>query len=67
MENYQPDKEKESHLLREESAKYGKVDEQEEQRLLRIMNMPDMEKLKSFTQMLHRNALLKKATIVHKD
>lgn len=67
MENYQSDKEKASNLLREEASKYGKAKEYDEQRLLRIMSMPDMEKLKSFTQMLRRNALLKRASIVHKD
>lgn len=67
MKQYQSDKEEPKHILREEPVPYGNADEQEESRLLRIMNMSDIEKLKSFTQMLRRNALYKKAKITHKD
>lgn len=67
MKEYQSDKEGNNNFLREDTIPYGNTGEQEEARLLRIMNMTDMEKLKSFTQMLRRNALYKKAKVVHKD
>ena len=38
----------------------------EAERLKRDIYRPDMEKLQLFTQMLRRNALLKKAIIRHK-
>ncbi|HTI61717.1 hypothetical protein [Mucilaginibacter sp.] len=38
----------------------------ETERLKRDIYRPDMEKLQLFTQMLRRNALLKKAVIRHK-
>lgn len=38
----------------------------EEERLLRNIYRPDMEKLHLFTQMLRVNALYKKAKITHK-
>jgi hypothetical protein len=38
----------------------------ETERLKRDIYRPDMEKLQLFTQMLRRNALLKKAIIRHK-
>lgn len=67
MKQYQSDKEEDKNILREGPVPYGNIEEQEEARLLRIMNMTDMEKLKSFTQMLRRNALYKKAKVTHKD
>lgn len=67
MKAYQSNKEENQDNLREDPAPYSKSDEQEEARLLRIMNMTDMEKLHSFTQMLRRNALYKKAKVTHKD
>lgn len=54
-------------MVREDGTPYGFAQEGEEARLIRIMNMTDMEKLHSFTQMLRRNALLKKAQVTHKD
>lgn len=67
MKEYQGGKKENENILREDSAPYGNAEEQEEARLLRVMNMTDMEKLKSFTQMLRRNALYKKAKVTHKD
>lgn len=67
MKQYQSDKEEQKNVLREDSVPYGNAEEQEEARLLRIMNMSDIEKLQSFTQMLRRNALYKKAKVTHKD
>jgi hypothetical protein len=67
MKQYQSDKEENKNILREDPVPYGNMEEQEEARLLRVMNMTDMEKFKSFTQMLRRNALYKKAKITHKD
>ena len=40
--------------------------ESDRERLLRDIYRPDMEKFKLFTEMLRRNALLKKAVIRHK-
>lgn len=67
MKQYQSDKEVNENILREDPVPYGNTEMQEEERLLRIMNMTDMEKLQSFTQMLRRNALYKKAKVTHKD
>ncbi|AXY77295.1 hypothetical protein D3H65_26395 [Paraflavitalea soli] len=67
MKEYQGGKKENENILREDPAPYGNAEEQEEARLLRVMNMTDMEKLKSFTQMLRRNALFKKAKVTHKD
>jgi hypothetical protein len=67
MKDYQKGKEENENILREDPAPYGNSEEQEEARLLRVMNMTDMEKLHSFTQMLRRNALYKKAKVTHKD
>jgi hypothetical protein len=67
MKQYQSNKEEDKNILREDPVPYDNAEEQEEARLLRIMNMTDMEKLKSFTQMLRRNALYKKAKVTHKD
>jgi hypothetical protein len=67
MKQYQSDNEEQKNVLREDPVPYGNADEQEEARLLRIMNMSDIEKLKSFTQMLRRNAMYKKAKVTHKD
>ena len=67
MKQYQSDKEEQKNVLREEPVPYGNAEEQEEARLLRIMNMSDIEKLRSFTQMLRRNAMYKKARVTHKD
>ena len=67
MKEYQGGKEENKNILREDPVPYGNPEESEEARLLRIMNMTDMEKLQSFTQMLRRNALYKKAKVTHKD
>ncbi len=67
MKEYQSGKEEEKNILREDPVPYGNPEESEEARLLRIMNMTDMEKFQSFTQMLRRNALYKKAKVTHKD
>ena len=67
MKEYQSGKEEEKNILREEPVPYGNPEESEEALLLRIMNMTDMEKFQSFTQMLRRNALYKKAKVTHKD
>jgi hypothetical protein len=67
MKQYQSDKEEQKNVLKEDPVPYGNAEEQEEARLLRIMNMSDIEKLKSFTQMLRRNAMYKKAKVTHKD
>jgi hypothetical protein len=44
---------------------HGFVSASEEERLKKDIYRPDMEKLSLFTQMLRRNALLKKAKITH--
>jgi|GEM_PF-1134384 len=67
MKEYQSGKEENNNILREDPVPYSNPEESEEARLLRIMNMTDMEKLQSFTQMLRRNALYKKAKVTHKD
>ena len=67
MKEYRSNKEEPKQILREDPVPYGNTEEQEEARLLRIMNMSDIEKLKSFTQMLRRNTLYKNARVTHKD
>jgi hypothetical protein len=42
------------------------INESEEERLLRKINRPDMEKFLSFTKMLRKNRMLKLAKITHK-
>jgi hypothetical protein len=42
------------------------VNEYEDERLLKKINKPDIEKFRSFTQMLRTNAMLKQAKITHK-
>jgi hypothetical protein len=42
------------------------INESEEDRLLRKINRPDMEKFLSFTKMLRKNRMLKLAKITHK-
>jgi hypothetical protein len=64
---YKTNKEKSEELLQEPSVQYGNTDEQEEARLIRTMNMSDMEKLSLFTRMLRTNAMYKKAKVTHKD
>jgi hypothetical protein len=40
--------------------------ESEEERLLRKINRPDMEKFLSFTKMLRTNSMYKQAKVTHK-
>ena len=40
--------------------------ESEDERLLRDMNRPDMEKFRMFMQMLRANKVLKRITVTHK-
>lgn len=57
-ETSQPDR------LNESEAAYGKagfVAESEEDRLLRDASYPGIEKLRSFTQMIRRNRMLRRA------
>jgi len=64
---YNTNEEKKENRVEEPETQYGNPDQQEEARLIRAMNMSDMEKLSLFTRMLRVNAMYKKATITHKD
>jgi hypothetical protein len=64
---YNTNKEKNENRVEEPEVQYGNPDQQEEARLIRAMNMSDMEKLSLFTRMLRVNAMYKKAKITHKD
>lgn len=67
MKSYQVDKEENKNLVQEPVVQYGNPDEQEEARLIKVMNMTDMEKFRLFTRMLRVNAMYKRAQITHKD
>ncbi|MFD2145712.1 hypothetical protein [Mucilaginibacter antarcticus] len=42
------------------------VNESDDERLIKKLNRPDIEKFRAFTQMLRTNAMLKQARITHK-
>jgi hypothetical protein len=50
----------------EKSKQIVVLNESEEERLLRKINRPDMEKFLSFTKMLRTNKLYKSAKVTHK-
>ncbi|MFT3825691.1 MAG: hypothetical protein QM731_17355 [Chitinophagaceae bacterium] len=67
MKSYpQNDNNTPKNLLNEDSSVYATREELEDARLREFMNKPDIEKLYAFTKMWKRNAMLKKAVIIHK-
>ena len=57
-------------LSKKESSENPKqivvINESEDERLLRKINRPDMEKFLSFTKMLRTNSMYKLAKVIHK-
>ena len=52
--------------VEEQNLHYGFVSKAEEEKLREDIFRPDIEKLQLFTQMLRRNASVKKSIITHK-
>lgn len=51
--------------VEEQQPAYGFISKSEEEKLIEDIFRPDIEKLRLFTRMLRRNALLNKAVLTH--
>lgn len=66
MKQYQPDKEEQKDILREDPVQYGNAEEQEEARLREALKRTDTEKFHYLMTLMKMGNTMRKAVIHYK-